>query len=59
VHLDIERSEVPETTTARSLGQEKIRSENIYPPRKPSLSHPDLLFFDIFSIWRQRAFEPV
>jgi ATP-dependent helicase YprA (DUF1998 family) len=40
VHLDIEPSEVPETTTARSLGQEKARSEILILPGSPH--HPTL-----------------
>jgi hypothetical protein len=32
VHLDIERSEVPEITDARSLSQEKVRSEILILP---------------------------
>jgi hypothetical protein len=48
VHLDIEPSEVPETTTARSPGQEKVRSEILILPGSPH--HPSLTScFLIFS----------
>jgi len=40
VHLDIQPSEVAETTTARSLGQEKVRSEILILPGSPR--HPTL-----------------
>jgi hypothetical protein len=40
MHLKIEPSEVPETTTAHSLGQEKIRSEMLILPGSPH--HPTL-----------------
>ena len=40
VHLDIQPSEVAETTTARSLGQEKVGSEILILPGSPR--HPTL-----------------